>query len=869
MPSVKLDKPIPINPAKNIGRPPKPSTIIRYYQANPDKWLENAFGVQLWEKQREILHDVWNNRYVAVRSCYASGKCLAEDELVMLLDGTMVEARDLVGRQFDVLAFDERTKSLVPARAFATDNGHEDVWRVTTASGRSVVRTGNHPFYAVPYRKNSYISGTRSEPCGEPVWVKVNDLKKNHAILAPKSLPVLAVDRQPEDHVKLAAYLLGDGGLTTPTMTFTQMPGPVLDEFLEIVKRLGCETIPVTSNELGLRIAGRKKENGERYAAQHHTNWILNLAREWGIWGKRANEKRFPSWVWRLPDDQMALFLNRLFACDGWAYARERDLSRPKTGHFTQIGIALASKGMIQDIAWAMWRLGIWGVVRHRKVAGKYDAWEWSCNRAEDIVRFAEVVSIFGKEQALEHCVCAATKKKQRTRWLDHHAPDGFVWDPVKKVEFVGKRRTVCITVPGYETFVTMLVEHNSFLAASAAMAWSHLFKDSIVLTTARSFRQVRANVWQVIHQLKEQARIPLGSEFLQTEIRLGPGWYALGFATDDPGTIQGIHAKSGRILIIVDESAEVDAAIHERLLALMTSEHAHILHIGNPLEVGTVFHSYFSDPKYVTHRISAFDTPNVKEGREVIPGLVSKQWVEERRQEWGEDSPLWYSQVLGEFPPTGNDTLIPLSWVRAAQERWHDMAPSGREVAGVDISRYGNAESVCCIISGRFVHPLKTWSQASTSESVGYIRTYAAGAKIIRIDDIGVGGGVVDQARQEGLPVVGVNVQVKSSKPDKFFNLRSELYWNLRELLNPENPNALALPPDDKLAAQLSSIRYKIIDSGGRIQVESKDQMRSRGLKSPDRADALCLAAAGTIAGGLTVAPVMIGVGSSYWSQL
>src|SRR5690606_29669266 len=253
--------------------------------------------------------------------------------------------------------------------------------------------------------------------------------------------------------------------------------------------------------------------------------------------------------------------------------------------------------------------------------------------------------------------------------------------------------------------------------------------------TTARTFRQVRANVWSVIHSLKEQSRIPLGSEFLQTEIRLGPGWYVLGFSTDDPGAIQGIHPKSGHILIIMDESAEIDAAIHERVhSALMTSEGARVLHIGNPLDSGTIFASYFSDEKFVTHTISAFDTPNVKEGRELIPGLVTRTWVEERRAEWGEDSPLWYSQVLAEFLPTGDDTLIPLTWVRAAQERWHEIGPNGREVAGVDIGRYGDSESVCCIMSGSYVYPLKTWSQASTSESVGYIRMHAGGAKVIRV---------------------------------------------------------------------------------------------------------------------------------------
>src|SRR5690606_10840506 len=327
----------------------------------------------------------------------------------------------------------------------------------------------------------------------------------------------------------------------------------------------------------------------------------------------------------------------------------------------------------------------------------------------------------------------------------------------------------------------------KSYLAACLVLAWVHLWPDSVALTTASTGRQVRSNVWQVIHYLKSKANIPLGSEFLQTKIRCGPGWYAEGFSVDDPGNLQGVHPRSGKLLVIVDESAEVDAAIHERIpSALLTSEGAHILHIGNPLETGTMFHSYFNDPKYVKHTISAFDTPNVKEGRVVIPGLVTRTWVEERRAEWGEDSPLWYSRVLGEFPPTGNDTLIPLSWIIEAQKRWHDMSPEGREVAGVDIARYGDSESVCCLISGRYVHPLKTWHNASTSESVGYIRTYAGGARVIRVDEIGVGGGVVDQAKQEGLPVVGINVQTRSSKPEKFFNLRSELYWNLREMLDP-----------------------------------------------------------------------------------
>ena len=860
-------KGIPINPKKNRGRPPKRETIINHYRKHPDEWIENVFNEKLWDKQREIFLDVWNNRYTVVKSCYASGKCVGEDERLILLDGSVVEAKKLRGSWFDVLAFDESTNKMVPARAYASDNGVKPVWKIVTKSGRTVVRTGEHPFYAAKVRRKSYVTGTRTE-VETPAWVRAEDLTPGHAILAPHYLPLQPKGRMPEDHVKLAAYLLAEGGITHSTITFTNKDDMVMKEFRDIVERLGCETHPVTTNPYEVRVAGKNQPNGRRYAAQNHTNHVLDLVREWGMYGQRSRDKRFPEWVWNLPDDQLALFLNRFFTCDGWAYAKENGSGNKKSPRITQLGIALASKGLIEDIQLAFWRLGIQGVSRYKRVARKYDAWEWSCTSRRDILRFADVVGAFGrKAEDLAKCVEVAANKRERTWWLDQVAPEGFFWDPVVSVERISEQPTVSISVPGYETFVTTLVEHNSYLAACLVLAWVHLWEDSVALTTASSGRQVRNNVWQVIHYLKQKSNIPLGSEFLQTKIRCRPGWYAEGFATDDPGNIQGVHPRSGKLLVIVDESAEVDAAIHERIpSALLTSEGAHILHIGNPLETGTMFHSYFNDPKYVKHTISAFDTPNVKEGRVVIPGLVTRTWVEERRAEWGEDSPLWYSRVLGEFPPTGNDTLIPLSWIIEAQKRWHDMSPEGREVAGVDIARYGDSESVCCLISGRYVHPLKTWHNASTSESVGYIRMYAGGARVIRVDEIGVGGGVVDQAKQEGLPVVGINVQTRSSKPEKFFNLRSELYWNLREMLDPENPNAIALPPDDTLASQLSSIKYKIVDSGGKIKVESKDEMRSRGLKSPDRADALALAAANVLSGGANISPVLVGVSGSYW---
>lgn len=412
----------------------------------------------------------------------------------------------------------------------------------------------------------------------------------------------------------------------------------------------------------------------------------------------------------------------------------------------------------------------------------------------------------------------------------------------------------------------------KSFVAACATIAWHHLYPYSAVVVTSKSARQVRNNVWAKIHMILQRKKAPFklvgefpGSERLQMELRMAPDWIAFGFATDEPGNIQGVHPPSGRILVIADESDELEPEIHDRLEALMTSEFAHRLDIGNPLDPDGRFAALFKRPNVAKFTISAFD---VIEQAPDIPGLVSRTWVEERRAEWGEDSPLWRSQVLGEFPESSKDALIPLAWIRLAQERWHSLKPEGKPVAGVDIARYGFDESVLCLVSGRYVHPLRVWTGASTAESVGYLREFASEAMLIRVDEIGLGAGVVDQARQEGLPVVGVNVQTKATQPEKYQNLRAELYFRLRDLLNPENPNAIGIPPDDVLAGQLASIRYRIVDSGGKIAIESKEEMRERGLRSPDRADALMLAVGVSAGLRLDARPIIVGEGTGAWGD-
>jgi hypothetical protein len=117
-----------------------------------------------------------------------------------------------------------------------------------------------------------------------------------------------------------------------------------------------------------------------------------------------------------------------------------------------------------------------------------------------------------------------------------------------------------------------------------------------------------------------------------------------------------------------------------------------------------------------------------------------------------------------------------------------------------------------------------------------------SAGAKLMQVtvDDTGLGGGVTDRLRELGYPVLAVNFSQKPTDPMHFRAIRDEIFWNLRELFRSDE---IVIPNNDNLLAQLSAIKYKINPRNGRIEIENKDEMKKRGLSSPDEADSLAIA--------------------------
>jgi phage terminase large subunit len=147
------------------------------------------------------------------------------------------------------------------------------------------------------------------------------------------------------------------------------------------------------------------------------------------------------------------------------------------------------------------------------------------------------------------------------------------------------------------------------------------------------------------------------------------------------------------------------------------------------------------------------------------------------------------------------------------------------------------------CIRQGMTVVHESSWSGLDTMQTVGRVKSVLADfppMAAIKVDVIGIGAGVADRLREDSYRVVDVNVAAASREPENFANLRHELWWTLRELFRDGEING---PIDDTTMGQLSSVRYKYDSKHARPVVESKEDMKKRGIRSPDRAEALMLA--------------------------
>lgn len=399
----------------------------------------------------------------------------------------------------------------------------------------------------------------------------------------------------------------------------------------------------------------------------------------------------------------------------------------------------------------------------------------------------------------------------------------------------------------------------KSFISARIAAWWLSRFKpgEAFVVTSAPTGRQVRAILWREIGRAHSKGN--LAGKTNQTE-----WWMPIEGSKDemvafgmkpsdyDPTAFQGIHARY--VLVIFDEACGIPTALWEAADSLISNDESRFLAIGNPDDPKSEFANVCKPGSgWSVIHISAYDTPNLT--GEQVPELmkhvlVGKLWVEEKLRKWGVNNPLYISKVLGQFPLVADDGLIPAAWITAAQERNLEpetedekkiAAETWKTELGVDVGGGGD-KNIVAKKWGPIVRVIRRDQEPNTMVSCGKLINdiRETGATLAKVDEIGIGRGMAERAVELDAPVLGVNVGSAPKDKESFVNLRAEGYWLLRERFQEGQMDID--PNDDDLAGQLAEIKFKR-SSSGKIQIESKDEMKRRGLHSPDDADAVMLA--------------------------
>lgn len=456
----------------------------------------------------------------------------------------------------------------------------------------------------------------------------------------------------------------------------------------------------------------------------------------------------------------------------------------------------------------------------------------------------------------------------------------------------------------------------KSYDAAIVAAWWidTHKVGEAYVVTTAPTAPQVRIILWHEIGRAHQRGK--LGGRINQTEWMMMVGdreeSVAIGRKPSDysPAAFQGKHAPY--VLVIVDEANGVRGPLHDALDSLMANDDSKQLMIGNPDEpIGEFYEACKPGSGFAVVHISAFDSPNFT--GEEMPAAIKKQligrtYVEERRARWAptwrwtedgsrvvppretlpngtivegaleETHPFWQSKVLGQFPvQSAAGSLIPLSWIRAAQER--ELPPIGPNELSLDVGASEHGDPSCCgHRRGPVFRVLYEERQPDTMKTTGKLLQYLGdaryGAALAKVDYIGVGRGVVDRSREQNLPVhpisVGEASTIHSCRVCKhewdqalmatkeqtnvytrcpkcgsdqvwkvFANLLSQLWWNVRGLF--ERGEIDIDSRDEQLAEELLMLRWEP-NSKGQTKVSYIDG------PSPNRADALMIAYAPVI---------------------
>ena len=418
----------------------------------------------------------------------------------------------------------------------------------------------------------------------------------------------------------------------------------------------------------------------------------------------------------------------------------------------------------------------------------------------------------------------------------------------------------------------------KTFISAVAAAWWIDTRDNCMVQSTAPTYDQVHTLLWEEIRKLHNRAgligRVNLQDQWLKDIVNRETGKsqqtvVGQGKKPAD-GNIHGFHGmhRPDGVLAIYDEGCGIAQAIFTGGEAITTGGQDRQLTVGNPDDPATEFGDIFTTKGHLWNliTISAYDTPNfTNEGQELrerykhdperlamvealLSGMPNPDTVSEQEELWGEDSPRFQSKVLAQFPLVSEDSLFTPSEIATGLSNRIPEDEKSFKVLGVDPARYGTDKAALALCDEGRVEIIATYNTMDLMELAARTHKFAVdlGVDQVRVDAVGLGGGVLDRLVAlniaAGRPYAVIEMIAGATPPDRTLHRNARAYWydSFKHKLRAGN---IDLPDEKGLLDEMSQVRYEY--PNGVMKIESKEDMRKRGVHSPDILDAVVMAAA------------------------
>lgn len=383
---------------------------------------------------------------------------------------------------------------------------------------------------------------------------------------------------------------------------------------------------------------------------------------------------------------------------------------------------------------------------------------------------------------------------------------------------------------------------------------------------TAPTHHQLKDILWPEISKWMLKLPEQLRQQWLLTTSHIrhkkfDRTWFAVARTSNKAVNLQGFH--NDNVLVVCEEASGIPQDVYTVIEGILSNaeqkdQEAILLLVGNPTEIGGEFYNAFHRNKAIYSRftISGDEQPpaDPNGGRIYVSKRVTSTYRNNMAVKYGRDSAVYDVRVRGLFPREADDVVIPFSW--AARACSYQLPPFDKIAHPIrlvmDVARFGGDETVLGVFRGLHCIEMKTWPKTSTVECVNILKDafdnpkYQGRVTQVIIDEPGVGGGVIDMARLESLPVVPYNggatmkTDVDSYEDIRMFaNRRSRDWWFARRMFEMNN---IHIPDDEILVNQLASVKFGYFNE--KIKVETKKEMRERLGEdaSPDRADVIIM---------------------------